>query len=129
MRKAISVGIAVAIVMLICAMTTDYKVEKNAEVNIYQGEIFLQRANVFISGHIKKHILSKEQEFVGVFSIDGYERTHRAGTEARIKWINEDEQYITFYNGANSSFMGIESIKIDKKMQNITIVFKDETIK
>lgn len=28
MRKAISVGIAVAIVMLICAMTTDYKVEK-----------------------------------------------------------------------------------------------------
>ena len=70
MRKAISVGIAVAIVMLICAMTTDYKVEKNAEVNIYQGEIFLQRANVFISGHIKKHILSKEQEFVGVFSID-----------------------------------------------------------
>lgn len=52
MRKAISVGIAVAIVMLICAMTTDYKVEKNAEVNIYQGEIFLQRANVFISGHI-----------------------------------------------------------------------------
>ena len=25
--------------------------------------------------------------------------------------------------------MGIESIKIDKKMQNITIVLKDETIK
>lgn len=69
MRKAISVGIAVAIVMLICAMTTDYKVEKNAEVNIYQGEIFLQRANVFISGHIKNTFCRKNKSLLVCFRL------------------------------------------------------------
>lgn len=129
-RTVIIIGIA----LVLLGTTFGYgkslqkTVEKTVEANIYIDGKLDGKTSIKISGSQKDEFGSSESKYVGTFAIGYYEKSCREGVEAKITWIDEEMQQISFYDGGRISFFDIKDIVIDKQMNKILIVFEDGSI-
>ena len=129
-RTVIIVGIALVLLGTIFgyAKSLQKTVEKTVEANIYIDGKLDGKTSIKISGSQKDAFGSSESKYVGTFAIGCYEKSCREGVEAKITWIDEEMQQISFYDGGRISFFGIKDIVIDKQMNEILIVFEDGSV-
>ena len=103
-------------------------IEKTISVNVYSDHTgSYETSEIFISGNLKKSLLTSTSSFVGTFAIASYEKSCREGVEAKISW-SDDFQRISFFYAGHFSTFDIKTIQIDAQMESIMIVFNDGTI-
>lgn len=107
---------------------TKQEISKNIHANVYVNGEIVNQTMISISGVQRKSLAHGRMDFVGTFSIDCYEKSVREETEAKITWLNQDTQYISFYYKGNFTELDIKDISIDEKMDNVLIKFLDGTI-
>lgn len=103
-------------------------VEKTVEAGIYIDGKLDGETSIKIIGKRKNKLGSVESQYVGTFAIGCYEKSCRDGVEAKIKWVDDETQHISFYDGGSISFLDIKDIEIDKQMDEIVIAFEDGSI-
>lgn len=84
--------------------------------------------SIVIDGSIKKELFTEEASFVGYFKINCYPKSYYAGTTARIDWHSDVAQNIRFMCAGTISSLDIDSVEIDRTMDNIKIILRDGTI-
>lgn len=103
-------------------------VEKTVEAGIYIDGKMDGKTSIKIVGKQTNTLCSTESQYIGTFAIGCYEKSCRDGVEAKIKWVDDETQHISFYDGGNISFFDIKDIKIDKQMDEIVITFEDGSV-
>lgn len=129
-KPVIIVGIALVFLGVIFGYANSLQkpVEKIVEASIYIDGKSEGKTSIEMSGTQKDKFSSSESEYIGTFAIGCYEKSCRDGVEAKIKWIDDKTQYISFYDGGNMSAFDVEDIVINKKMDEIVIAFEDGTV-
>lgn len=127
-RRFITLVLFITFILGIFLFPYPKKIDKTLAANVYDGTKVVQKTTIKLSGEQTKRLISSELVYIGSFEIEYYERSCRPGTEAKIKWLDEENQYITFFQNGNSSFLDIKKIIINEKMTEIAVVFSDGTV-
>jgi len=107
---------------------TNKGIEKTVHVNVYTDSTEnYEPSRIFISGNLKKSLLTSTSSFVGTFAMEAYEKSCRDGVEAKIKW-SKDYQRISFFYAGDFSTFDVKTIAIDEQMEHMTVVFNDGTM-
>ena len=102
-------------------------IDKTVPARVYEdGSTAYTPSSITISGTLRKTWSSTD--FVGTLAMDGYEPSCRDGTEAKIKWVDNEYPVLTFFYAGNSSRLDVKSIDIDKDMDRMMITLNDGTI-
>lgn len=124
----IIISVCVVIIAAAAIYTHPVSIEKRVNATVYVDGSAESQTEIYIKGQIANEIRTKETSYVGLFQIASYERSCREGTKARIVWVDGELQYITFSQGASSSFLDVKKIMLDKQMNEIAVAFSDGTI-
>lgn len=129
-KSVIIVGLVVILIGTILgyARFSQKMVEKTVEAGIYIDGKLDGETSIKIIGKRKNKLGSVTSQYVGTFAIGCYEKSCRDGVEAKIKWVDDETQHISFYDGGSISFFDIKDIKIDKQMDEIVIAFEDGSV-
>lgn len=129
-KSVVIVGLALILIGTILGYVrfSQKVVEKTVEAGIYIDGKLVGETSIKIIGKRKNKLGSVESQYVGTFAIGSYEKSCRDGVEAKIKWVDDETQHISFYDGRSISFFDIKDIKIDKQMDEIMITFEDGSI-
>ena len=120
---------AILLIVLGCAVGIAQTIDKTVNVRVYENnDGSYKNSSVTLLGNLKKTFIPSRCSFVGTFAIECYERSCRDGVEAKIDWIDEDLQRITFFYAGDFSHFDVELIEIDEQMSDMMIVLNDGTI-
>lgn len=103
-------------------------VVKEVAAKVYTNGMEAGETTISIDGKMRSKLFSEEAIYTGLFQIAWYEPSCREGTEAKVKWVDGENQYINFFQAGNISFLAVEKIIIDKQMEEIAVGFSDGTI-
>jgi hypothetical protein len=126
---------AIIVIIILCSvwavvafLQRPISVTKEVAATVYTNGVAVSKTTIFIDGMVSEKLFSEEATYIGLFQIAWYERSSREGTEAKVKWLDSENQYITFFQAGNSSTLEIEEFAINNQMEEIAIAFKDGTI-
>lgn len=90
----------------------------------------VQETAVNMDGARSNYLFANEQNFIGQFYIEYYERTGREDMHASITWRkNQEAQYILYYQNATFPSLEINHyIMINEEMNEFALGFADGTI-
>ena len=115
------------VIVLLGIRGTQKIIDKTVLAHVYEdGSTICTPSSITISGTLRKTWSSTD--FVGTFAMDGYEPSCRYGTEAQIKWVNNEYPVLTFFYAGDFSRLDVKSIDIDKGMDRIMVPLDDGTI-
>ncbi len=115
------------VIVLLGIRGTQKIIDKTVLAHVYEdGSTICTPSSITISGTLRKTWSSTD--FVGTFAMDGYEPSCRYGTEAQIKWVNNEYPVLTFFYAGDFSRLDVKSIDIDKGMDRIMVTLDDGTI-
>lgn len=122
------ISVCVVTIAATAIYTHPVNIEKRVNATVYVDGSAESQTEIYIKGQIANEIRIKEASYIGLFQIASYEPSCREGTEARIVWVDSGCQYMMYHLGANSSFLDVKKIMIDKQMNEIAVAFSDGTI-
>lgn len=131
MKKRFRRALILCIIMILFICFSNHKkIDQTVPATVFVNDTAVSETVIEINGDQRLHLQSSELTltYVGSFEIEYYERSCRPGTKAKIKWLDDEVQYITFFQGGNSSFLDIEKIIIDEQMSEIAVALSDGTI-
>lgn len=103
-------------------------INKELEAMVYTVNQEEYETSIVIDGSIKEELFTEEASFAGYFKIKCYPESYYAGTTAKIDWHSDVAQNIRFMCAGTISSLDIESVEIDRTMDNIKIILRDGTI-
>ena len=133
-KNLVKVALTVSVIAIIFvvwnhAVGINKTIDKTVSVQVYEdNDGSYKNTSVTIAGNLKKTLIPSQCSCVGTFAIECYERSCRDGVEAKIEWIDDDLQNITFFYAGDFSHFDVEMIEIDEQMSDMMIILNDGTI-
>lgn len=130
--KTIIIILAITLIGVWIILKIPYTTDINQTITAkkYVNGSAIQETAVNMNGTRSNYLFADEQNFIGQFYIEYYERTGREDMHASITWRkNQESQHILYFQ--NATFPPLEinnSLIINEEMNEFALGFVDGTI-